>query len=344
MYISALPPSDPWSESASSYPEDATKAADRALLDVFSRTVTGVVATTGEAVVGIRRRGAGWQRHNPFDPVLGAGSGVVVAPDGYVLTNDHVIRGAEKLEVVLADGSGLPAEIVGEDPDNDLALVRAAIGGLPTAKLGDSEKLQVGQLAIAIGNPLCLQATVTAGVVSALHRTLRGVSGHLIEDVIQTDAALNPGNSGGALVDSAGNVIGINTAIIGGAQGICFAVPINTAKSVIMDLLRDGRVFRGYLGFAGQTTPFSLRVARRLELEIPAGVVVMAVSEGGPAEKAGLRQGDIVIGIDGVPTPSVDAIHKRLDRKAVGRELPVRLLRNGKIEETSILVEQRAKV
>jgi Trypsin-like peptidase domain len=177
---------------------------------------------------------------------------VIITPDGYVLTNDHVVRGAPRLEAILSDGTGIEAKIVGEDPDTDLALLRLARGGLPAATLGESQRLRVGQLVVAIGNPLGLQATVTAGVISALRRTLRGMSGRLIEDVIQTDAALNPGNSGGALVDSAGRVIGITTAIIGGAQGICFAMPIDTAKWVMPELLREGRVVRGYLGFAGQ--------------------------------------------------------------------------------------------
>src|ERR687892_1906014 len=247
---------------------------DAALLDAFSRTVADVAERTGPAVVGIRRRRPDHDPDNPFMPVLGSGSGVIIAPDGYVLTNDHVVRGAARLDAVLSDGTGIEARIVGEDPDTDLALLRLAHGGLPAATLGDSQGLRVGQLVVAIGNPLGLQATVTAGVISALHRTLRGVSGRLIEDVVQTDAALNPGNSGGALVDSAGRLIGITTAIIGGAQGICFAVPIDTAKWVVPELLREGRVVRGYLGLAGQTQPFDRRLGRRLGRAVPAGRLV----------------------------------------------------------------------
>jgi S1-C subfamily serine protease len=304
---------------------------DTALLDVFSRTVIDVAERTGPAVVGIRRRGADHEPDNPFAPVLGSGSGVIITPDGYVLTNDHVVRGAPKLDAILSDGTSIEARIVGEDPDTDLALLRLARGGLPAATLGDSQGLRVGQLVVAIGNPLGLQATVTTGVISALHRTLRGISGRLIEDVIQTDAALNPGNSGGALVDSVGRVIGVTTAIIGGAQGICFAVPIDTAKWVVPELLREGRVVRGYLGLAGQTQPFDRRLARQLGLALPAGVLIAGVAEGGPAAAAGLRPGDLIIAVDGEPTPSVDAVHKLLGRHAIGRTLALRVLREGKL-------------
>ncbi len=310
-----------------------TAADDGALLDAFSRTVVDVAEHTGPAVVGIRRRAREHDPDNPFAPVLGSGSGVIITPDGYVLTNDHVVRGAPRLDAVLSDGTSLEAKLVGEDPDTDLALLRLAHGGLPAATIGDSSGLRVGQLVVAIGNPLGLQATVTAGVVSALHRTLRGVSGRLIEDIIQTDAALNPGNSGGALVDSAGRVIGITTAIVGGAQGLCFAVPIDTAKWVVPELLREGRVVRGYLGFAGQTQAFDRRLGRRLGLELPAGVLVASLAEGGPAAAAGLRPGDLVLAVDGEATPSVDAVHKLLGRQAIGRTLTLRVLRLGKLLE-----------
>jgi S1-C subfamily serine protease len=263
---------------------------------------------------------------------------VIITPDGYVLTNDHVVRGAPRLEAILSDGTGIEAKIVGEDPDTDLALLRLARGGLPAATLGESQRLRVGQLVVAIGNPLGLQATVTAGVISALRRTLRGMSGRLIEDVIQTDAALNPGNSGGALVDSAGRVIGITTATIGGAQGICFAVPIDTAMWVVPELLREGRVVRGYLGLAGQTQPFDRRLGRRLGLAVPAGVLVAGVADGGPAATAGLRQGDLILAIDGEPTPSVDAVHRLLGRHAIGRTLSLRVLREGKLMDLQATV------
>jgi S1-C subfamily serine protease len=322
-------------------PAAALAGDDAALLDAFSRTVVDVADHTGPAVVAVRRRAPEHDPDNPFAPVLGAGSGVIITPDGYVLTNDHVVRGASRLDAVLSDGSSIEARIVGEDPDTDLALLRLARGGLPTATIGDSSALRVGQLVVAIGNPLGLQATVTAGVISALHRTLRGVSGRLIEDVVQTDAALNPGNSGGALVDSAGRLIGITTAIVGGAQGICFAVPIDTAKWVVPELLREGRVVRGYLGLAGQTQPFDRRLGRRLGLAVPAGVLIASLAERGPAATAGLRAGDLILAVDGEPTPTVDAIHRLLGRDAIGRTLKLRVLREAKIIEVQATVTGR---
>jgi S1-C subfamily serine protease len=322
-------------------PTGALAGDDTALLDAFSRTVVDVADHAGPAVVGIRRRAAEHDPDNPFAPVLGAGSGVIITPDGYVLTNDHVVRGAARLDAVLSDGSSIEARIVGEDPDTDLALLRLARGGLPTATIGDSGPLRVGQLVVAIGNPLGLQATVTAGVISALRRTLRGVSGRLIEDVVQTDAALNPGNSGGALVDSAGRLIGITTAIVGGAQGICFAVPIDTAKWVVPELLREGRVVRGYLGLAGQTQPFDRRLGRRLGLAVPAGVLIASLADGGPAANAGLRTGDLILAVDGEPTPTVDAVHKLLGRDTIGRTLTLRVLREGRIIEVRATVARR---
>lgn len=318
-------------------------SSDDALLDAFSRTVVEVAETAGDSVVGIRRRAAreAAAEQSP-SPALGSGSGVILAPDGYVLTNDHVVHGAERLEAVLPDGQSFDAEIVGEDPDTDLALLRIATSGLPAARLGDSDALKVGQLVVAIGNPLGLQATVTAGVVSALRRTLRGVGGRLIEDVVQTDAALNPGNSGGALVDSRGRVVGITTAIIAGAQGICFAVPVNTAKWVVPELLRDGRVIRGHLGLAGQTVQLGRGLGRRLGLlAAPAGVLVVGTAEGGPAAAAGLRTGDVILSIDGAATPSVDAIHKRLDRGAIGRALSIRVFRDGAVHDLTVTPSDR---
>jgi S1-C subfamily serine protease len=330
-----------WSDEEAAGAAAQAAVADGALLDAYSRTVAGVAASAGAAVIGIRRRRRDHDPADPFAPVLGAGSGVIIAPDGFVLTNHHVVRGAERLDAVLSDGTGIEARLVGADPDTDLALLRLARGGLPAATLGDSDALQVGQIAIAIGNPLGLQATVTAGVVSALHRTLRSQSGRLIEDVIQTDAALNPGNSGGALVDSAGRVVGITTAIIGGAQGLCFAVPIATAQWVIPALLRDGRVVRGYLGFAGQTQPLDRRLARRLGLEVPAAVLIASVVDSSPAAAAGLRPGDLLLALDGQAMPSVDAVHKRLDRDAIGRRVMLRLLRGGAVAERQVEVVGR---
>jgi S1-C subfamily serine protease len=309
--------------------------------DAFSATVIAAVEKAGPSVIGVRRRRAnGRGREDAFE---GVGSGVIVSSDGYALTNNHVVAGAARVDAVLHDGVVAHAEIVGADPDTDLALLRLSAGQIYAAELGDSDDLRVGELAIAIGNPLGFQATVTAGIVSALRRTLRGEAGRLIEDVIQTDAALNPGNSGGALVDGFGRVIGINTAIIGGAQGICFAVPINTAKSVIPELMREGRVARGWLGLAGQTQGLSKALVHRLGLEVEAGVLAVQVVSGGPAEAAGLKPGDLILTIDGREAASVDAIHKILARDMIGRNVALKALRDGAIIELSLAVQQRPR-
>lgn len=306
--------------------------------DDFSETVIRVVETIGPAVIGVRRTS---RTRDLYD---GAGSGVIISPDGYALTNNHVVRGAGRIEGILHDGSVAEAEIVGADPDTDLALMRLNGGKHQSAGLGDSDTLRVGELAIAMGNPLGLQATVTVGVISALRRTLRGESGRLIEDVIQTDAALNPGNSGGALVDGRGAVVGINTAIIGGAQGICFAVPSNTAKLIVPELMRSGRVARGWFGIAGQTQGLSRALQRRLGLDVPSGVLVVAITQGGPAEAAGLRVGDVVLKLDGTPTPSVDAVHKLLTRERIGRSVLLDVLRDGGLIQVKLAVTERPDV
>jgi S1-C subfamily serine protease len=303
--------------------------------DGFSETVIRVVETIGPAVIGVRRTS---RTRDLYD---GAGSGVIISPDGYVLTNNHVVRGAGRIEGILNDGSVATAELVGADPDTDLALMRLEGRGHRSAELGDSDALQVGELSIAMGNPLGLQATVTVGVISALRRTLRGESGRLIEDVIQTDAALNPGNSGGALVDAHGAVVGINTAIIGGAQGLCFAVPSNTAKLVIPELMRSGRVARGWFGIAGQTQELSRALVRRLGLDVESGVLVVAISAGGPADAAGLHVGDVVLKLDGTPTPSVDAIHKLLTSERIGRTVVLDVLRDGARLKLNLAVTER---
>jgi S1-C subfamily serine protease len=304
--------------------------------DSFSDAVVKAVDRAGPAVIGVRRARRG--REDAFD---GAGSGVLITTDGYALTNWHVVNGAERLEASLHDGEVKQAEVIGVDPDTDLALIRLAATKLGPADLGDSDTLKVGELAIAIGNPLGLQATVTAGVVSALRRTLRGAGGRLIEDVIQTDAALNPGNSGGALCDGKGRVIGINTAIIGGAQGLCFAVPINTAKSIVPDLMRNGRVARGWLGVAGQTQGLSKALARRLSLNEEAGVLVVNVVPDGPGDEAGLEAGDVILTLNDEATASVDAIHRILSREAIGRTLDLSVLRDGQKRALKLRVKER---
>jgi S1-C subfamily serine protease len=314
---------------------------DSALLDAYSATVIRAVEQASPAVVGIRRRSAKSPgQEAAFD---GSGSGVVIAPDGYVLTNYHVAHGSRAFEVAFHDGLTSPAELVGGDPDTDLALLRVARTGLTAGTLGDSDKLRVGQIAIAIGNPLGLQTTVTAGIVSAVRRTLRGVSGRLIEDIVQTDAPLNPGNSGGALVDSNGHVIGINTAIIGGAQGLCFAVPINTARAIISDLLRHGRVTRGFLGLAGQTIELDVRASRQLGLAARGAVMVIAVTPDAPAEQAGLQPRDIVFAVNGTETPNLDAIHKQLDRASPGKRLEIAYVRAGQRQTAIAVVAERPR-
>jgi S1-C subfamily serine protease len=258
----------------------------------------------------------------------GTGSGFIFAPDGFILTNSHVVHGASSMEAVLADGRRFPAECVGDDPDTDLAVVRVYESGLPAANLGDSSALRVGQLVIAIGNPLGFQYTVTAGVVSALGRSLRSQSGRLIDNVIQTDAALNPGNSGGPLVTSRGEVIGVNTAIILGAQGLCFATPINTAQYVVPRLIRDGRIRRGWLGIGGQNIKIPPHAAHVFGLNAESGVLVTSVERGSPAEKAGLSERDLIVGFAGRQIASIDDLHRALTDESIGARSQVEVIRH----------------
>ncbi len=312
--------------------ESPEEAAD--FLDAYSQAVVTVAETVSPAVVNIgvtksvsggRRRGYGGG--NPFE-AQGAGSGVIIAPDGYILTNSHVVSGSSKIEVALADGTNYLGQVVGQDPDTDLAVVKIGENGLPAAKLGNSEALRVGQLVIAIGNPLGFQATVTAGVVSGTGRSLRSQNGRLIENIIQTDAALNPGNSGGPLVDTRGKVVGINTAIIAMAQGICFAVPINTAKWVTSLLMQEGKVTRGYLGISCQQRPLNQNVIRTYNLAIKSGVAVLQLASNSPAAKAGLRSGDVIVSLDNQPVATVDQLHKLLSRNIIGKDVALTALRN----------------
>ena len=299
---------------------------DGELLDAYSKAVTGVVERVGPAVVSITVSGEPSSRSR-----AGTGSGVLFTPDGYALTNAHVVEGAKRLRLRLTDGSTHEASIVGVDAPSDLAVVRAAGARLPYAELGSSAALRVGQLVIAIGNPLGFSSTVSAGVVSALGRTMRARTGRLMESIIQSDVALNPGNSGGPLVDSRGRVVGINTAMILGAQGISFSIPIDTAEWVLTQLMTVGHVRRGYLGIAGQNRPIERRLARHLGLEQPSGVEAMSVEKSGPAAEAGVRDGDVVLALDGYATPSVDDIHRALNTWAPGSAVELRVLRRGEV-------------
>ncbi|HEX9068925.1 MAG TPA: trypsin-like peptidase domain-containing protein, partial [Ktedonobacterales bacterium] len=260
----------------------------------------------------------------------GAGSGFIIAPDGYIITNSHVVDGARQIVVMLADGQELPGTVVGEDPETDLAVVRISSPNgksLPTAALGDSDALQVGQLVVAIGSPIGLQSTVTAGIVSALHRTLPGYGGRLIEDIVQTDAAVNPGNSGGPLVNSRGEVVGINVAIVQAAQGLSFSIPINTVKWVTSKLLQDGEVRRAVIGIAGQPIALSPGVRRQIGTQKESAVQVVQVAGGGPAQRAGLQPGDVIFLLDGKPIASADDIRHLLERLGDGAKVTLKVAR-----------------
>jgi S1-C subfamily serine protease len=316
-------------------------ADDAFLHDAYSQAVSGVVERVGPAVAAVHPvalPGAGAGSADAARP-LGGGSGFLFTPDGFVLTNSHVVRAGAPADTArpplrhrlsLADGREFDARWVGDDPDTDLAVLSIdglSRGALSHAPLGRSADLKRGQVAIAIGNPLGFEHTVTAGIVSALGRSMRASTGRLIPDVIQTDAALNPGNSGGPLLDSRGQVIGVNTAIIRGAQAICFAVAIDIAAWVIPQLLQHGRVRRGFLGIAGQTQAIDRRVVLAYELGHASGVRVTAVEPGSPAARVGVREGDLVVGLDGVATPSVDALHQALDASRINRDCVIKLIR-----------------
>jgi S1-C subfamily serine protease len=298
------------------------------LLDAYSSAVIRVAEQVSPAVIRLdvlQRVESPRQGKTVERP--GSGSGFFFTPDGFALTNSHVVHGATKIEATLSDGRRVPARLVGEDPDTDLAVVRVTGNGFPALTLGDSESLKVGQIAIAVGNPFGFDCTVTAGVVSALGRSLRSQSGRLIDDVLQTDAALNPGNSGGPLVDSHGRVIGVNTAIIRPAQGICFAVSVNTARFIASRLMRDGVVHRGKLGLAGQYVALPRYFVRSLGLSRPGGVRVMSVEDGGPADQAGLKEGDVIVHLAGQPVGGIDDLHRLLTDGLVDQPLPVTVVR-----------------
>ena len=322
-------------------PTSESTAADE-VLDAYSRAVTGAVDVAGPAVVHIQVDGQHSSQTAGGRPARGSGSGVAVAPDGLILTNSHVVHGAGRISVATQDGRLLPAHLLGEDPDTDLALIRIDSSvTLPSAKLGDSRRLKVGQLVVAIGNPLGFECTVTAGVVSGLGRSLRAQSGRLIDDVIQTDASLNPGNSGGPLVTSLGEVVGINTAVILGAQGICFAVASNTARFVLGHLIRHGRVRRSVIGIAGQQSAIPRRLARFHGLDQASGVRVAGLEPKGPAARAGVEVGDIVITIDGTAVGGVDDLVRLLTEDRVGRATELALLRGTELKRLPVVPEER---
>src|SRR5437867_4225443 len=309
---------------------------DSALLDAYSRTVVSAVARVAPAVVNIDvkqrlnvSRGAG--------EISGNGSGFIITPDGFILTNSHVVHAANSITVNLPDGREYPAQLTGDDPDTDLAVIRIDAPQLTHVRLADSESLRVGQLVIAIGNPLGFQASVTSGVISALGRSMHAQSGRLIDNIIQTDAALNPGNSGGPLVNSAGEVVGVNTAMIRPAQGICFAIASNTAKLVAGWLIRDGRIRRGYIGVAGQNVPIHRRIVRFYGLPLETGVLVVSVDKKSPAERAGLREGDLVVAFNDHPIGSVHHLHKILVGEQIGVSAKLMVIRHTEKLELSIL-------
>ncbi len=303
--------------------------ADAILLDAYSQAVVDAVERVSPSVVNIETRHSAPPGKKVRDPRGhgGSASGFLFTPDGFILTNSHVVHRAESIRVTLEDGQIREATLIGDDPETDLAVIRIGPDSLTPATLGDSEAVRVGQVAIAIGNPYGFQTTVTAGVVSALGRSLRAQTGRLIDNIIQTDAALNPGNSGGPLVDSRGDVIGVNTAVILPAQGICFAIGINTAKFVAVRLIRDGKVTRSYMGVGGQTVPVARRVARFHQLSVESGVLIVSLEQGGPAEKAGVRLGDRIVGFSGQPVSGIDALQLLLTELQVGVPTKITVLR-----------------
>lgn len=302
---------------------------DEALIDAYSSAVSGAVEAAHPAVVHIEVRSGG--------AAGGSGSGFFISPDGYLLTNSHVVHGAKEMRVFLGDGRKLSADVIGDDPDTDLAVLRVSAEELSHLPLADSTAVRPGQIAIAIGSPMGFQQTVTAGIVSGLGRSLRGASGRLIDNVIQTDAALNPGNSGGPLVNTRAEVIGVNTAIIRPAQGICFAIASNTARWVAAWLIKEGRIRRSFIGLGGQTVPLLRKLIHHHRLAQESGVMVASLEPGSPADRAGLVAGDIVLSLDGVATPAVDSLQKLLTSDRIGERAIVAFLRGVELRRHAII-------
>lgn len=331
-------------------PEQPIHNSDLALLDAYSAAVIKVVEKLSPTVVKLdvshhSQRGRGYrsrfrEQAPDREQITGSGSGVIFTPDGFILTNSHVIHRAASITAVIQDGREFQAQLIGDDPFTDLAVVRINAQDLPVATLGDSQSIRIGQLVIAIGNPYGFQATVTTGVVSALGRTLRAGGGRLIDNVIQTDAALNPGNSGGPLVNTRGEVIGINTAMIPWAQGICFSIPINTAKLIAAQLIKDGKVSRAYLGIAGQVLDIARNALHARQLSGTRGVMVAHVEQHGPAEKAGLLVGDVIVEFDGNRVESIDDLHRYLTSEIIGKEVRLTILRLEKKLSAAIVPQE----
>jgi len=332
MNMSATLLSYPEIHSPESNPQ-GTLSGDEVLLDAYSTAVITAVERVSPAVVKIDVEKAGRGRE-------GSGSGFVFTPDGLVMTNSHVVHDAGSIRLTFADGQRATATLVGDDPDSDTAVLRTDVAALFPAVLGKSRNLKVGQLAIAVGNPYGFQFTVTAGVVSALGRSMRAASGRMMDEIIQTDAALNPGNSGGPLVASNGKVIGVNTAVIRPAQGICFATAIDTAKFVAGRLIRDGRITRSFVGVAGQNVPIPRRIVRYYNLLVETAILIVSFEQNSPAQKAGLREGDLVIGFDGQPVGGIDDLHKLLTGERAGRLARVDLIRGTEKLEFSVVPQE----
>ena len=319
----------------------STPASDSPLIDAYSRAVMSAVEKVSPSVVNVEvHQATGRTRSGEPRDRRGGGSGFVFTPDGLILTNSHVVHDATRIEIALSDGRRARAHTIGDDPATDLAVIRTDLTGLQAVQLGDSQQLRPGQMAIAIGNPYGFQSTVTAGVISALGRSLRSATGRLIDNVIQTDAALNPGNSGGPLVNSRGDVIGVNTATILPAQGICFAIGINTAKFVASRLLRDGRIRRSWIGVSAQTVPIHRRVVRFYNLSKESGVVVLGVEDGSPAKRTGLRDGDVIVALNGQAVAGVDDLHRLLTDTQVGERSVLTLIRHTERLTLTIIPEE----